>query len=680
MIPAPTPGRTDPALIRNFCIIAHIDHGKSTLADRMLGLTGVVDARSARAQYLDRMDIERERGITIKSQAVRLPWTTSARDEPAGGEDKNARAERAPGSPGATTPAAVDLAGTPGAKQPTTNARNEPVGGEDESARAKRAPGSVTGDEVTYVLNMIDTPGHVDFTYEVSRSLAACEGAVLLVDAAQGIEAQTLANLYLALEADLHIIPVLNKIDLPSAQPDKYAAELAGIIGCDPGDVLRVSAKTGTGVDALLDAIVEQVPHPVGDPTAPARALIFDSVYDTYRGVVTYVRVVDGELKHREQVQMMSTRSTHEALEVGVISPDPLKAASLGVGEVGYLITGVKDVRQSRVGDTVTTLARPATQDLGGYKTPNPMVYAGLYPIDGADYPELREALDKLQLNDAALVYEPETSGALGFGFRIGFLGLLHMEIVRERLEREFNLDLISTAPSVVYRVVMENGAELTVTNPSEYPTGGKIAEVYEPVVKAAILTPVDYIGTILELCQARRGVQHGMEYLSADRVEIRYTLPLAEIIFDFFDALKSRTKGYASLDYEPDGEQESDLVKVDVLLQGEPVDAFSAIVHKDKAYSYGLMMAGKLKELIPRQQFEVPIQAAIGARVIARETISAIRKDVLAKCYGGDITRKRKLLEKQKEGKKRMKMVGRVEVPQEAFVAALSTTEPAKK
>ena len=532
----------------------------------------------------------------------------------------------------------------------------------------------------TYILNMIDTPGHVDFTYEVSRSLAACEGAVLLVDAAQGIEAQTLANLYLALEADLHIIPVLNKIDLPSAQPDKYAAEIAGIIGCDPGDVLRVSAKTGRASRTCSTRSSPRSRTRSVTPTAPARALIFDSVYDTYRGVVTYVRVVDGELKHREQVQMMSTRSTHEALEVGVISPDPVKSPSLGVGEVGYLITGVKDVRQSRVGDTVTTLARPATQDLGGYKTPNPMVYAGLYPIDGADYPELREALDKLQLNDAALVYEPETSGALGFGFRIGFLGLLHMEIVRERLEREFNLDLISTAPSVVYRVVMENGTELTVTNPSEYPTGGKIAEVYEPVVKAAILTPVDYIGTILELCQARRGVQHGMEYLSADRVEIRYTLPLAEIIFDFFDALKSRTKGYASLDYEPSGEQESDLVKVDVLLQGEPVDAFSAIVHKDKAYSYGLMMAGKLKELIPRQQFEVPIQAAIGARVIARETISAIRKDVLAKCYGGDITRKRKLLEKQKEGKKRMKMVGRVEVPQEAFVAALSTTEAPKK
>ncbi|HEU4545915.1 MAG TPA: translation elongation factor 4, partial [Microlunatus sp.] len=611
---APQPGRTDPAIIRNFCIIAHIDHGKSTLADRMLQLTGVVDARSMRAQYLDRMDIERERGITIKSQAVRMPWNA--------GED----------------------------------------------------------DETGYVLNMIDTPGHVDFTYEVSRSLAACEGAVLLVDAAQGIEAQTLANLYLAIDADLHVIPVLNKIDLPSAQPDKYAAELAGIIGCDPGDVLRVSAKTGVGVAELLDVIVDQVPAPVGDPDAPARALIFDSVYDTYRGVVTYVRVVDGELSHRERVLMMSTKSAHEALEVGVISPEPVKSPSLGVGEVGYLITGVKDVRQSRVGDTVTSLARPATQDLGGYRHPNPMVYAGLYPMDADDYPELREALDKLQLNDAALVYEPETSGALGFGFRIGFLGLLHMEIVRERLEREFNLDLISTAPSVVYRVVMENGAELTVTNPSEYPTDGKIAEVHEPVVKATILTPTDYIGTILELCQTRRGVQHGMEYLSADRVEIRYTLPLAEIVFDFFDALKSRTKGYASLDYEPDGEQVADLVKVDILLQGEPVDAFSAVVHKDKAYAYGLLMAGKLKDLIPRQQFEVPIQAAIGARVIARETIRAIRKDVLAKCYGGDITRKRKLLEKQKEGKKRMKMVGRVEVPQEAFIAALSTGDTGDK
>jgi len=609
---APAPGRTDPSVIRNFCIIAHIDHGKSTLADRMLQLTGVVEGRAMRAQYLDRMDIERERGITIKSQAVRMPWA----------------------------PRTGDRAGS------------------------------------VHVLNMIDTPGHVDFTYEVSRSLEACEAAVLLVDAAQGIEAQTLANLYLALDADLHVIPVLNKIDLPSAQPDKYAAELAGIIGCDPDEVLRVSAKTGVGVAELLDEIVAQTPAPVGDATAPARALIFDSVYDTYRGVVTYVRVVDGELSHRERVLMMSTKATHETLEVGVIAPDPTKSHSLGVGEVGYLITGVKEVRQSRVGDTVTAAAKPAAEALSGYRHPNPMVFAGLFPIDGADYPELREALDKLQLNDAALSYEPETSGALGFGFRIGFLGLLHMEIVRERLEREFNLDLISTAPNVVYRVVLDDGTGHIVTNPSEYPTDGKIAEVYEPVVRATILTPTDYIGTVLELCQARRGVQHGMDYLSADRVEIRYTLPLAEIVFDFFDALKSRTKGYASLDYEQAGEERSDLVKVDILLHGEPVDAFSAIVHKDKAYSYGVMMSTKLKDLIPRQQFEVPIQAAIGSRVIARETIRAIRKDVLAKCYGGDITRKRKLLEKQKEGKKRMKMVGRVEVPQEAFVAALASTD----
>ena len=607
---APRPGKTDPAIIRNFCIIAHIDHGKSTLADRMLQLTNVVDARQMRAQYLDRMDIERERGITIKSQAVRMPW------------DK---------------------------------------------------------DGATYVLNMIDTPGHVDFTYEVSRSLQACEGAILLVDAAQGIEAQTLANLYLALEANLTIIPVLNKIDLPGANPEKYEAEIAGIIGCDPSEVLRVSGKTGAGVAELLDTVVELIPAPEGDPAAPARALIFDSVYDTYRGVVTYVRVVDGELNHRERIRMMSTRATHELLEVGVISPEPVKADAIGVGEVGYLITGVKDVRQSRVGDTVTIESRPATKDLGGYRHPNPMVYAGLYPIDGDDFNELREALEKLQLNDAALTYEPETSGALGFGFRIGFLGLLHMEIVRERLEREFNLDLISTAPNVVYRVVMEDGSEHTVTNPSEYPTG-KIAEVYEPVVRGTILAPSEYIGTILELCQTRRGIQRGLDYLSEDRVEIRYTLPLAEIVFDFFDALKSRTKGYASLDYEPAGEEAAELVKVDILLHGDPVDAFSAIVHKDKAYSYGLLMASKLKELIPRQQFEVPIQAAIGSRVIARETIRAIRKDVLAKCYGGDISRKRKLLEKQKEGKKRMKMVGRVEVPQEAFVAALSTSESPKK
>jgi len=607
---APRPGSTPPEIIRNFCIIAHIDHGKSTLADRMLQLTGVVDGRAMRAQYLDRMDIERERGITIKSQAVRMPWKS---------------------------------AGT------------------------------------HYVLNMIDTPGHVDFTYEVSRSLAACEGAILLIDAAQGIEAQTLANLYLALDADLHIIPVLNKIDLPSAQPDKFAAEIAHLLGCAPDDVFRVSAKTGEGVSDLLNAIVETIPAPVGQAGKPARALIFDSVYDTYRGVVTYVRVVDGALSHRDRILMMSTKATHEVLELGVISPEPLPSRGLGVGEVGYLITGVKDVRQSRVGDTVTLVKRPAEQHLGGYRQPNPMVYAGLYPIDGADFPELREALDKLQLNDAALSYEPETSGALGFGFRVGFLGLLHMEIVRERLEREFNLDLISTAPNVVYRVVMEDASGHIVTNPSEYPEG-KVAEVWEPVVKATILTPTEFIGTILELCQSRRGVQTGMDYLSEDRVEIRYQLPLAEIVFDFFDALKSRTKGYASLDYDEAGEQKAKLVKVDILLHGEPVDAFSAIVHIDAAYTYGVAMAKKLKELIPRQQFEVPIQAAVGSRVIARETVRAMRKDVLAKCYGGDITRKRKLLEKQKEGKKRMKMVGRVEVPQEAFVAALSTGETSKK
>ncbi|MDQ3095767.1 MAG: translation elongation factor 4 [Actinomycetota bacterium] len=615
-VAAPPPGATDPSILRNFCIIAHIDHGKSTLADRMLQLTGVVDARNARAQYLDRMDIERERGITIKSQAVRMPWTATG--------------------------------------------------------------GGTTG--TTYVLNMIDTPGHVDFTYEVSRSLEACEGAVLLVDAAQGIEAQTLANLYLAIDADLDIIPVLNKIDLPNAQPDKYAAELAHIIGCDPDDVLRVSAKTGEGVEALLNQIVTVVPAPTGDADKPARALIFDSVYDTYRGVITYVRVIDGKLSHRDRIKMMSTGAVHEMLEVGVISPEPVKAREISVGEVGYLITGVKEVRQSRVGDTVTSAVRGATEALSGYRQPNPMVYSGLYPIDGDDYPTLRDALDKLQLNDAALVYEPETSGALGFGFRCGFLGLLHMEIVRERLEREFNLELISTAPNVVYRVAMEDGSEAIVTNPSEYPGDGKIVEVFEPVVRATILSPSDHIGTIMDLCQTRRGALQGMDYLSADRVEMRYTLPLAEIVFDFFDALKSRTKGYASLDYEPIGEQAGDLVKVDVLLHGDPVDAFSAIVHRDAAYQYGVGLTIKLKDLIPRQQFEVPIQAAIGARVIARETVRAIRKDVLAKCYGGDITRKRKLLEKQKVGKKRMKMVGRVEVPQEAFIVALNTSEPTDK
>jgi GTP-binding protein LepA len=600
--------RTDPASIRNFCIIAHIDHGKSTLADRMLEVTGVIEQRNMRAQYLDRMDIERERGITIKAQSVRLPWTS-------------------------------------------------------------------TEDGRDYVLHLIDTPGHVDFTYEVSRSLAACEGALLLVDAAQGIEAQTLANLYLALESDLHIIPVLNKIDLPAAQPERYAEELAHLIGCDPDDVHRISAKTGEGVTELLDTLVRDVPAPTGDPDAPARALIFDSIYDAYRGVISYVRVVDGELSTRDKLLMMSTRAVHETLEVGVISPEPIVRQSLGVGEVGYVIPGVKNVREARVGDTITVAGRPAAQALGGYRDPRPMVFSGLYPMDGSDYPDLRDALDKLRLNDAALTYEPETSVALGFGFRVGFLGLLHLEIVRERLEREFDLTLISTAPNVVYRVLMETGEEVTVTNPSEMPYG-KVAEIWEPVVKAMVLAPSEHVGAIMELCQSRRGVLGGLDYLSESRVELRYTLPLAEIIFDFFDALKSRTRGYASLDYELSGEQQSDLVRVDILLQGESVDAFSAIVHKDKAYAYGTAMTTKLRTLIPRQQFEVPIQAAIGSRVIARENIRALRKDVLAKCYGGDISRKRKLLEKQKEGKKRMKNIGRVEVPQEAFIAALSTAD----
>jgi GTP-binding protein LepA len=601
---------TPPERIRNFCVIAHIDHGKSTLADRMLQLTGVVEGRAMRAQYLDRMDIERERGITIKAQSVRLPWV-------------------------------------------------------------------VDGNE--YVLHLIDTPGHVDFTYEVSRSLAACEGAILLVDAAQGIEAQTLANLYLAMENDLTIIPVLNKIDLPAADPERYAAEIAHIIGCQPSDVLRVSAKTGSGVRELLDEVVRQVPPPTGNADAPARALIFDSVYDTYRGVITYIRVMDGRITPRERIKMMSTGTIHELLEVGIISPDPKPSVGLGVGEVGYLITGVKDVRQSKVGDTVTSERKGATEALGGYQEPKPMVYAGLYPVDGSDYPELREALDKLQLNDAALVYEPETSAALGFGFRCGFLGLLHLEITRDRLEREAGLDLISTAPNVVYRVLTDEGKQHIVTNPSDW-VEGKVAEVYEPIVKVTVISPSEFVGAIMELCQSRRGQLGGMDYLSESRVELRYTMPLAEIIFDFFDALKSRTRGYASLDYEEIGEQAAALVKVDILLQGEPVDAFSAIVHRDAAYAYGTRMAAKLRELIPRQQFEVPIQAAIGSRVIARETIRAMRKDVLAKCYGGDITRKRKLLEKQKEGKKRMKMVGRVEVPQEAFVAALSTEESPDK
>ena len=604
------PAHTPQNRIRNFCIIAHIDHGKSTLADRMLQLTGVVEQRDMRDQYLDRMDIERERGITIKSQAVRMPWV-------------------------------VDGTG--------------------------------------YALNMIDTPGHVDFSYEVSRSLAACEGAVLLVDAAQGIEAQTLANLYLAMENDLTIIPVLNKIDLPSAQPDKYADEIAQLIGVDASEVLRVSGKTGEGVEELLNAIVNLVAPPSGDPDAPTRAMVFDSVYDVYRGVVTYVRVVDGSLSSRTKVKMMATGSTHELLEIGVISPDPTPTDGIGAGEVGYLITGVKDVRQSKVGDTVTESVRGADQPLSGYQDPRPMVFSGIYPVDGTDFPNLREALERLQLNDAALTFEPESSAALGFGFRCGFLGLLHLEIVRERLEREFDLSLIATAPNVVYEAVAEDGTRIRVDNPSTFPDG-KVAEVREPIVDATVLTPSDFIGAVMELCQERRGTLEGMEYLSPERVEIRYKLPLAEIVFDFFDQLKSRTRGYASLDYHDAGQQSADLVKVDVLLNGEKVVAFSAIVHRDAAYAYGLKMTKRLKELIPRQQFEIPVQAAIGARIIARETIRALRKDMLAKCYGGDITRKRKLLEKQKAGKKRMKSIGRVDVPQEAFIAALTSDVPTGK
>ncbi|MDU3798383.1 MAG: GTP-binding protein [Bifidobacterium breve] len=545
------PGSTDQSVIRNFCIIAHIDHGKSTVADRILQLSGIVPEREMRDRFLDRMDIEQERGITIKSQAVRVPWTF---------------------------------------------------------------------DGTEYTLGMIDTPGHVDFTYEVSRALAACEGAVLLVDATQGIEAQTLSNLYMAIDHDLAIIPVLNKIDLPSAEPDKHAEEIAGLIGCEPSDVLRVSGKTGEGVADLLDQIVMDVPAPHGDPEAPARALIFDSVYDS-------------------------------------------------------IITGAKDVSQSKVGDTLTSAVRPAAEPLPGYRDPKPMVYAGLFPIDNAQFPELRDALDKLKLNDAALIYTPETSVALGFGFRCGFLGLLHMEIVNERLSREFGLDLIQTAPNVTYDVTAEDGSEHHVTNPSEFPDG-KIKKIVEPMVAADIITPKEFIGAVMDLCQDHRGIMGTMEYISTERVEMHYRIPLAEIVFDFFDQLKSRTKGYASLDYHEDGEQSADLVKVDILIQGEKVDAFSAIVHRDKAYSYGVMMTKKLRGLIPRQQFEIPIQAAIGSRIIARENIRALRKDVLAKCYGGDITRKRKLLEKQKAGKKRMKMLGHVEVPQEAFIAALSTGE----
>jgi GTP-binding protein LepA len=594
----------DQSLIRNFCIVAHIDHGKSTLADRFLDLTHAVAARQMREQYLDRMDLERERGITIKAQAVRL---------------------------------------------------RHPRGGQE------------------FELNLIDTPGHVDFTYEVSRSLAACEGAILLVDAAQGTEAQTLANFHLAAEAGLVIVPAINKIDLPAADPDEVARELAELVGCEPEDVLRVSAKTGEGVPELLEAVIERVPPPRGDARqdAPLRALIFDSSYDTYRGVVAYIRVFDGQIASRSKILLMSSRVNSESEEVGVFAPDATPVPLLTAGDVGYLVTGVKDVRQAKVGDTVTIASNPAKQSLPGYREPKPMVWSGLYPAEGGDYPVLRDALDKLKLSDAALVYEPESSQALGFGFRCGFLGLLHMDIVKERLEREFGLELIATAPNVEFRVI--RGTEVvSVHNPSEMPQPGTYDYVEEPYVLATVVTPASYLGPVMELCQQRRGTLQELRYLSPERVEIHYLLPLAEIIFDFFDLLKSRTRGYASLDYEHWGYERSDLVRVDVLLQGEPVDAFSSVVHREKAYAYGRSMAERLRELIPRQLFEVAIQAAIGSRIIARETVRAKRKDVLAKCYGGDITRKRKLLERQKEGKRRMRRVGRVDVPQEAFIAAL--------
>jgi GTP-binding protein LepA len=596
---------------RAIAVIAHIDHGKSTLSDRLLQLTKTVSDRDMRAQYLDRMDLERERGITIKAAAVRMEYKAA--------------------------------------------------------------------DGVTYEINLIDTPGHVDFGYEVSRSLAACDGVLLLVDAAQGIEAQTLTNLYLAVDAGLEIIPILNKIDLPAAQPDKYAEELAGLVACDPADVLRISAKTGEGVEAVLEAIIANVPAPNGDPNAPLRALIFDSVYDTFRGVISYVRVIDGALKKRMPIRFMVAGTDVDADEIGVMAPDAQEVDELSTGEVGYVISGIKDVSIAKVGDTITSKDKPAEEALEGYREPKPMVFAGIYPIDGDDFPLLRDALEKLKLNDASFIYEPESSGALGFGFRCGFLGLLHMEIVRERLEREFDLSLIATAPSVGYEVELMDGKKIDVRNPTDLPDPGGIVEISEPYVSVMVVTPSEYIGTIMQLCQERRGELKEMHYLSPERAEIRYHMPLGEIIFDFFDQLKSGTKGYASLDYEPVGLKPSKLVKVDVLLNAQPVDAFSTIVHRDKAYDYGKRMTERLRKLIPRQMFDVPIQAAIGSRVIARETVRAKRKDVIAKCYGGDITRKRKLLEKQKEGKKKMKQIGAVEVPQSAFIEALKIDqEPA--
>jgi GTP-binding protein LepA len=590
---------TDTSRIRNFCIVAHIDHGKSTLADRLLEVTHTVAGRDMRAQYLDKMDLERERGITIKAQSVRLLHDG-------------------------------------------------------------------------YELNLIDTPGHVDFTYEVSRSLEACEGAVLLVDAAQGLEAQTLANYHLARDAGLVIVPALNKIDLPAAEPEQRTKELADLLDCDPADILHISAKSVEGVGRLLEAVIERVPPPVGDPAAPLQALIFDSMFDAYRGVITYVRVQEGTLTSNARIKMFATRVESDAEETGVNAPEPTPVPELAAGEVGYLVTGLKDVHLAKVGDTITLAGREgASEPLPGYREPKPMVWSGLFPADGSDYADLRDALDKLKLSDAALHFEPESSQALGFGFRCGFLGLLHMDIVKERLEREFDLELIATAPNVEFRVF--RGDEMTIVhNPAEMPPGGDYDTVEEPVVYATVITPSDYLGPVMGLCQERRGELVDMSYLTPERVEVHYVLPMAEIVFDFFDQLKSGTRGYASLDYEPWGQQEANLVRVDVLLHGEPVDAFSTIVHRDKAYAYGKKMVERLKELIPRQLFDVAVQAAIGSKIIARETVKAKRKDVLAKCYGGDITRKRKLLETQKKGKERMRRVGRVDVPQEAFIQAL--------
>jgi GTP-binding protein LepA len=602
---------TEPSRIRNIVVAAHIDHGKSTLADRILQVCGAVSDREMREQFLDSMDIERERGITIKAAAVRLNY--------------------------------------------------------------KAADGS------DYVINLIDTPGHVDFSYEVSRALNACEGALLLVDATQGIEAQTLANLHLAMEADLEIIPVINKIDLPASDPDKVASEIIGVLGCAREEILEVSGKTGAGVVDLLEAVVKRVPAPKGNRDAPPRALIFDSTFDAFRGVISYVRVVDGTLRKGQKVRMMATQSEYDIDEPGFMMPARTPTGSMGPGEVGFLVCGVRNIAHARVGDTITDATHPAPEPLPGYQEARPMVFAGLFPTSGEDYPDLRDAIERLQLNDAALTFEPETSKALGFGFRLGFLGLLHMEITRERLEREFNLDLVVTAPNVAYKVTLTNGEVLGVHNPSELPDSGSIASIEEPMVKVLLLLPADMVGPVMDLCQTRRGTMLDMTYLSTDRVEVRYELPLGEIIFDFFDQLKSRTRGYASMDYEPVGLKPSELVRVDILLHGDPVDAFSAIVHKDKAYAYGRRMTEKLRELIPRQMFDVPVQASIGSRVIARETIKAKRKDVLSKCYGGDITRKRKLLEKQKEGKKRMKQIGSVEVPQEAFIAALQVSDESK-